>query len=145
MVELSESILIDCCLEDVFRFISNYKNDTKWRGSVIEMLQFPEYNTFAGTKTIETIKLFGQKQFVYAEVCEFENNKKVSFMTTESLIKVKGSREVSRENSYTKFTYSLSAELTGVYKLFAGLIKNHYRKRVLNDLIKIKSLLEENK
>lgn len=145
MVELSESILIDCCLEDVFRFISNYKNDTKWRGGVIEMLQFPEYNTFVGTKTIETIKLFGQKQFVYAEVCEFENNKKVSFGTTESLIKVKGSRELCRENSYTKFTYSLSAELTGVYKLFAGLIKKHYRKRVLNDLLKIKNLLEENK
>jgi len=145
MVELSQSILIECCLEDVFKFVSNYKNDVKWRGGVIEMLQFPDYNTSVGTTTIETIKLFGQKQFISAEIYEYENNKKVSFRTTESLFKVKGSREVSRENGYTKFTYSLSAELTGVYKLFAGLIKNNYSKRVLNDLKKVKSLLEENK
>ena len=145
MVELSESILIKCCLEDVFKFISNYKNDTKWRSGVIEMRQFPDYNTFVGTTTIETIKLFGQKQFISAEVYEYENNKKVSFRTTESLFKVKGSREVSKENNLTKFTYSFSAELTGVYKLFAGFIKSSYRKRVLNDLKNIKILLEENK
>lgn len=145
MIELSESILIDCCLEDVFKFVSNYTNDVKWRGGVIEMLQFPDYNTSIGTKTIETIKLFGQKQFISAEIYEYENNKKVSFRTTEGLFKVKGSREVSKENNYTKFTYSLSAELTGVYKLFAGLIKNNYSKRVLNDLKKLKNLLEENK
>lgn len=142
MVTITQSILIDCSLEDVFKFISNYKNDTRWRGGVIEMLQFPDYNTFVGTTTIETIKLFGQKHFISAEVYEYENNRKVSFRTTDGLFKVKGYREVKRENNKTNFTYSLSAELTGVYKLFSNPIKNSYEKRIIGDLNKLKQILE---
>jgi len=142
MITITETILVDCSLEDVFKFISNYKNDTKWRGGVIEMHQFPDYNTFVGTTTIETIKLFGQKYFISAEVYEYENNKKISFRTTDGLFKVTGCREVNRENGKTKFTYSLSAELTGVYKLFSNPIKNSYKKRIMRDLNKLKQILE---
>lgn len=145
MITITQSILIDCCLEDVFKFISNYKNDTKWRSGVIEMLQFPDYNTFVGTTTIETIKLFGQKHFISAEVYEYENNRKVAFRTTDGLFKVTGYREVNKENGKTKFTYSLSAELTGIYKLLSNTIKNIYNKRIIGDLNKLKEIIEEKK
>ena len=143
MVTIIKSILIDCPLEEVFAFVSKYKNDTKWRKGVVEMLQFPDYSTFVGTTTIETIKFLGQKQVISAEVCEYVKNKKVSFRTTDGLFQVTGSRDVSRENNKTKFTYALSADLKGIYKLFAGPIAHSFEKRISKDLVKLKQILEE--
>ncbi|MBU2494153.1 MAG: SRPBCC family protein [Bacteroidetes bacterium] len=145
MVTIIKSILIDCPLEEVFMFVSKYKNDTIWRKDVIEMLQFPDYSTFVGTTTIETIKIFGIKHFVSAEVYEYERNKKVSFRTTDAPFTVNGYRDVRREKDKTKFTYALNAELKGIYKMFAGFIVYHLRKRISNDLVRLKQILEEKK
>ena len=145
MITIINSVLIDCPLEEVFIYVSKYKNDAKWRKGVIEMLQFPDYNTFAGATTIETIKFFGQKYLISAEIYEYEKNRKVSFRTTDSLFNVSGSREVCRENNKTRFSYSLQIELEGFYKLFSKLIKQSFEKRVKQDLIKLKHILDENK
>ena len=144
MLTVAKSILIDCSLEEVFEFISNFKNDTQWRKGVIEMLQFPDYGVFVGATTIETIKLFGQRHFISAEIIEFEKNNKVSFKTTDGIFEVAGYRKVERENNKTKFTYSLSANLKGIYKMFSKIIKINYEKRIEKDLRKLKSILERN-
>lgn len=139
---ITKSIEIDYCLEEVFAFVSKYKNDVKWRKGVIEMRQFPDYSTFAGASTIETIKFLGLKYFISAEIFEYEKNRKVSFRTTDFIFKVSGYREVKSENRKTKFTYSLSIEMTGIYKVFLKLIKHIYEKRIAGDLYKLKQILE---
>jgi hypothetical protein len=56
---------------------------------------------------------------------------------------VEGFRKVEDEkNNTAKFTYSLSAELTGLYKLFTSSIIKMYDKRIEGDLIKLKTILE---
>jgi hypothetical protein len=143
MITIEKSIIISVSKEKVFSFISDFANDTKWRDGVLEMKQEPTHKTDVGTMTFETIKFMGRKLIVTAKVIEYIPNEKVSFKTVTAPMNVEGFRKVEDEkNNTAKFTYSLSAEFTGLYKLFTSSIIKMYDKRIEGDLIKLKTILE---
>ena len=145
MVTITKSIIIQLSKEKVFTFISDYSNDVKWRDGVLEMKQVPADRTNIGTETFETIKFMGRKITVKAMVIEYIPNEKVSFRTVSAPMATEGYRKVEDyENMAVKFTYSLSAELTGIYKLFSSSIIKMYSKRIEGDLITLKNILENN-
>ncbi len=146
MITLTKNVFINLPKEKVFSFVSDYRNDPKWRSGVLKMTQEPDEETKFGTKTFETIKFIGRKLIVKAEVSEFQLNKKVKFKTLSAPMKLEGFREVSDfEKEKTDFTYSLSAELTGIYKMFKSSIEKMYGKRIESDLLKLKKILEDHK
>ncbi|MEO8399469.1 MAG: SRPBCC family protein [Ignavibacteriaceae bacterium] len=141
MIALQKSILIDRAKEDVFSFVSNYKNDPKWRTGVIEMNQEP-LKTKIGTITNETVRFLGFKIIFPAEITEYYNNFKVSFRTTAGPFESFGFREVMPEEGWTNFTYSLSSNLKGIYKIFSLFLQRIYNRRMEKDLKKLKAILE---
>lgn len=143
MITIEKNIIISASKEKVFSFISDYTNDTQWRDGVLEMKQEPTQKTDVGTITFETIKFMGRKLIVKAKVVEYIPNEKVSFKTLTAPMNIEGFRKVEDDkNNTTKFTYSLSAELTGLYKLFTSSIIKMYDKRIEGDLINLKTILE---
>jgi hypothetical protein len=143
MITIEKNIIISVSKEKVFSFISDYTNDTQWRDGVLEMKQEPTHKTDVGTITFETIKFMGRKLIVKAKVAEYIPNEKVSFKTLTAPMNIEGFRKVGADkNNTTKFTYSLSAELTGLYKLFTSSIIKMYDKRIEGDLNKLKTILE---
>lgn len=143
MVEITESITIDASREKIFSFVSDYRNDVKWRQGVLGMRQVPDGKTAAGTETFETIKFMGRKMEVKAEVTELIPDSKVSFRTVAAPMNISGFRKVeSMQKDKTSFTYSLNAELTGFYKFFSSSIEKSYRKRIKGDLFQLKALME---
>lgn len=143
MMKIEKNIVISASKEKVFSFISDYTNDIQWREGVLEMKQEPTHKTDVGTVTFETIRFMGRKLIVKAKVIEYILNEKVSFKTVDAPMNIEGFRKVEDDkNSKTKFTYSLSAELTGLYKLFTSSIIKMYDKRIEGDLIRLKTILE---
>ncbi|MFZ1520473.1 MAG: SRPBCC family protein [Ignavibacteriaceae bacterium] len=143
VLTISKQIDISLPIGKVFDFISYYPNDIKWRDGVLEMKQLPQGKTEMGSETFETIKFMGRKLVVKAKVVEFDMNKRLSFKSVSAPIETWGFREVrDLGNGKTEMKYELSANLTGLYKLFSSSIEKMFSKRIENDLLKLKSILQ---
>ena len=145
MVSVTENILIDRPADEVFAFIGNYENDSKWRAGVFEMRHDPPGEAQVGIKTREVMRFMGRNTVNYAEVVEYEVGHKTAFRTTAGPISASGYRLIGREGKQTRFTYHAQSELSGLYKLLSPLIEWAFRRRVQTDLDRLKEILETNK
>ncbi|QQS35621.1 MAG: SRPBCC family protein [Ignavibacteriales bacterium] len=143
MATIKDEIMINAPANFVFGFISDYSNDVKWREGVIDMKCSTRDNIFIGTRTRETMKMLGRNFITVARVTEYSPYNRIAFRSVVSEVPVNGYRELKDVNGSTNFTYSLSLELRGVYKLFSPFIVSMYSKRVKRDLEKLKMILDE--
>jgi hypothetical protein len=144
MYTIIEEIMIFQKPDVVFRFISDYSNDIKWRNGVVEMKQSTNGFTEKGTVTREKIKLLGQKWSNVAKIIEYQENKKVSFRVIKGIEGVSGFRSVYEiSKNCTGFIYALKINPQGIFKFITPFIQNTFRKRVRKDLQKLKHILEQ--
>lgn len=143
MITITEQIAIDCSRPELFNFISNYENDTKWRSGVIEMRQSTKGFTKKGTVTRESIKIFGFNSKNLAQVTEFEDNTKLSFKVLKGFTGIFGHRLIREQNGSLVFEYSLSFDLQGAMLFLMKLSKASYRSRIRKDLKKLKKIIEK--
>lgn len=142
MATMIEEIVINAPQDFVFGFISDYSNDVKWREGVTGMKCSTKENIFVGTRTRETMKLWGRPYTTIARVTEYEPYNKIAFRSVTGKIPVHGYRLVEDAGGYSRFIYSLTIELTGLAVLLSPVLASMYKKRIKVDLQKLKSLLE---
>lgn len=143
MATIKDEIVINASREFVFGFVSDYSNDVKWREGVIGMKCSTKENIFLGTRTRETMKFLGRTFITVARVTEYSPFTKIAFRSTTGKIPVYGYRQIDGVEGYSKFTYSLTIELSGITALFNPLLTSIYKKRIQQDLIKLKSIIEK--
>ncbi len=142
MATIKDEIVINASREFVFGFVSDYTNDLKWREGVIGMKCSTKENIFLGTRTRETMKFLGSTFITVARVTEYSPFTKIAFRSVAGKFPVHGYRQIDGVEGYSKFTYSLTIELSGFAKIFNPLLKSIYKKRIQRDLVKLKSILE---
>jgi quercetin dioxygenase-like cupin family protein len=140
--EAQVSIWINRPPEDVFRFVANYNNDTRWRQGVARMTQSPLDKTEVGTVTHEEKDLLGQRFVVIAKITAFEPDRRLDWASVESAIPVKGYRLVEPEGSGARFTLVIKGKLQGIYRWLAPLMMYTLRKEIAQDVAKLKAILE---
>jgi hypothetical protein len=144
MYTIVEEIMIYRDPKTVFRYVSDFTNDVKWRSGVIKMKQSTCGFTETGTVTRETLKLLGHKWTNLAKITGCEENKKISFKVVKGIEGVSGYRSVYEiANNCTGFIYSLSISPKGIFKIITPLIIKSFRKRIRKDLRRLKQLLEQ--
>ncbi len=111
MVTVTDSILIQEPIDDVFAFACDYRNDPVWRSGVKEMRVSPGGKTRVGSRTYEVMNFLGRRLHTSAEVISYMPENKVAFRSLDGPMKLTGSRSVSRRPEGTQFTYYLEADL----------------------------------
>lgn len=144
MVVITEQINIKRDKVSVFAFISNYENDTAWRSGVLEMRQSTKGFTHAGTITKEKIKIFGFKSVNTGKVTNYHENTKVDFEVIKGVKGISGYRWVKPANNSSILEYSLTFDVRGFFAPLIKLLHRSYRKRVRQDLLRVKDILERN-
>lgn len=140
-MQIQESIIIDASIEEVFAFTSNYEHDVRWRTGVVSMEQHPTGQAQVGTKTREVMRFMGQEMITTGEVTEHEINNFIVFQSIDGPYPVTGFRHVKATPEGTRFTYSLSVELNGMFKLLAPVLIPRFRKQVQEDLKRLQDIL----
>ena len=141
-LRVTESVVIERPVAEVFTFAGAYKNDPRWRAGVLEMRQDPPDSPGVGTMTREVMRVFGRRQVTVAKVVEYEPDARTAFESVESSMPVRGYRAFEAVDGGTRFTYELSAELSPLYSLLATILGPILRRQVAGDLQKLKALLE---
>lgn len=138
---IENSIIIERPVSDVFSFISQYENDTRWRHGVSLMTQ----NTPAtqlGTETEEVLDFMGSRYNTRGKITEYVPNSKSAFQSIEATLPVTGWRLVEAADGGTRFTMHLEADLHGAMALFAPLLRAAFSRQMRGDLQTLKHILE---
>ena len=143
MAKIQESVMIDRPVEEVWKFLDDISNLTKWNPQVLEPRQ-----TSAGPVGVGATAEFGAKMrnsttTISMRITEYEPNRRFSFEHTSGPLK--GTTESdSWENidGKTKFTRTGDLKFRGFYKLVGPFVTPGWRKDVVSSLDNVKHILE---
>ena len=148
MISITESIGIDKPHTTVFAYACDYRNDPVWRSGVMDMRLEPVGPSRLGSKTHETLRFLFRSMVTEGEVTEFGADRRIAFRSTSGPMTVSGYREVvARDDGGsfddgTTFTFHLEGTPTGPDALFAPIVERLFRRRVREDLRRLKLVLE---
>ena len=141
MASAEGSITINRPIQDVFAFVSNKENDSRWSPSIVEVQRVSGDGT-VGTKYRQVIKVPGRGQVpTEVEVTSYDPGKRYAFHGTDGPVKPEGSFDFADEGGATRVTFKLEAELAGIKKLMAPMVAKSMRNEV-QSLDRLKQLLE---
>jgi uncharacterized protein YndB with AHSA1/START domain len=142
MATITSTIIIDRPVEDVFAFIADYANDARWRAGV-QMESTPPGPARVGTTTREVVRFMGNDTITLAEVIACAPDRRIDFRSTDGPYPVVGFRAVAPVEGGTEFTYTLTIELSGLYKAMSAVVVPIFRQQIAGDLRRLKELLEQ--
>src|SRR5438067_87673 len=141
MASAEGSITINRPIQDVFAFVSNKENDSRWSPSIVEVQRVSGDGT-VGTKYRQVIKGPGRRPIpADVEVTGYEPGKRLAFRATAGPVRPEGGFDLVEERGATRVTFKLEAELAGMKKLMAPMVAKSMRNEV-QSLDRLKQLLE---
>ena len=139
MIEFKHSISIKRPLNEVFAFLSDFENISKWNYYVLEARKVSEGAAGVGT-TYHQVRQTDEQLF---QITEFESNLKVAVKTLpESSLQFERRFTLQAEGSTTHIIDEWEELVTGKSALIEKLAAGRVKSAVAENLGKLKELLE---
>lgn len=143
MIEFSKSFHIERPQQEVFDFMADPANDTKWRDSAVSAEWESEGPIQVGSKVKTVDKLMGREIESTAEVTAYDPPHKFGQKTIGGPMPFEFTVTLEPENSGTRLTMAGQAEVGGFFKLAEGLVGKQLEKQIETDFKGLKKLLEQ--
>lgn len=141
MIVKEASIYIDRPVEQIFAFIIDSQNLSKWQSNLIKSEKISEGNWRVGTKFREVRRMGRSESEVQGEITALEPNKRFETKTsTQPLVTV--SYSYKAENGGTRVGYKITMVTWGFMRLMEPMIADSIKSDTNADLEKLKSILE---
>lgn len=144
MPRIEESIVIDRSPEDVFAFVTDAANDTKWQSDVVESEWLDDEETGPGRRMRGVNRFLGKKLEFVGEITTWDPPKQAAFKTVEGPFNYEGEYRVEPQDGGCRVTLTGEAEsLGGVFgKLSDPIVAKMYGRQVRADLGNLKDIME---
>ena len=141
MVKIECEVEINRPIEEVFAFLADHENDTKWRSGLVEWKRTSE-GTGVGSTSTAVLQFMGHRVEISMEVTEYVENIRIGFKTTSGPMPMEGLYSLEPAEGGTKLALAVQGEASGLFKLaeplFAGIVKS----QIETDFKTLKDLLE---
>jgi pimeloyl-ACP methyl ester carboxylesterase len=134
------AITIPAPPELVWSIVSDYAHDSEWREGVFVRPE-PLGPSRDGTRTFESLRLFGDVHRVVARVDDVVAGSSLRFRGEDGL--VEGRRCVTPVDGGTRFDIDVDVRLRGPVSLFAPLLSAHFDRRVKRDLVRLAAVVND--
>lgn len=145
MLKVEHSIVINKPVEQVWNFLTEFRNTPKWDIGVLETKQISEGPAGLGT-TFQNIGPFlGRNSVREYKVTEYEPNKKVAvkLITQEKFIReAEVSYTFNPAKNGTILTFTGRIEFSGFFKLIQPILLKRAKRDGQGDLDNLKRLIE---
>jgi uncharacterized protein YndB with AHSA1/START domain len=142
MVKVEYSIVINRPVAEVFTYVTDPANNTKWQECLVESRQASSGPMGLGAQVVDVRKFPGRDMDSKLEVTAFEPNKKFSEKVNSGPLKFEITNIFEASGSGTKFTVSLQGEPGGFFKLAEGMVEKQLRSQSEGDAGRLKKVLE---
>jgi len=142
MPTLAQSVTVNRPVQEVWEFISNFENTSRWSRGVLEARQTSDGPLGTGSTLQTVVKVFGRRRTAHYLVTEYEPNHAFAFEVTSGPMTSRARYSVKPAGAGTRLTASGEAEATGLYKLLAPILIRVLKRHSEDDLANVKRLLE---
>jgi uncharacterized membrane protein len=142
MIKVETSIIIHCPIEEVFAYVSDFRNTAQWQSGVVDVRQTSEGPVGKGTQLIFVRTFLGRKLEGASEVVEHEPPTKNTLQSTSGPLPFTVSRIFEPTPEGTKMTIVFEMQPGGVFALAEPLIARSLKRSVEADFGNLKDLLE---
>jgi len=142
MISINLNVLILRPVRDVFDFITNPANNSKWQYGSLESAQISDGGIRVGTVFSSFGHFMGRRIQSDFEVTEFETNKRYDFETISGPIQLQTSYNFEAVDCSTVVVVSSLINPGGFFKLMDPIVARVARKQFKENLTMLKELLE---
>jgi uncharacterized membrane protein len=140
MAEAKREITINRPREEVFSFLANVENDMAWRPGILDIAH--SSGSGEGARYHQGVKgPFGRRVSADIEITEYRPPELIAFRTLSGPVRPTGRYELADTDGGTRVRFVLEAELKGLQKLMAPMVKKSMGNQV-SALQKLKQALE---
>jgi hypothetical protein len=129
-------------MDEVFAFLSNMENNTKWRASQIDVTKTSPGPIGVGTTYRMVNRVFGRRLETEAEVVEYEPPRKYTSRDKSGTLPLKAQRIFEPAATGTRVTLILDAQPRGLLRLVEPIFGSLGTRRLKNDLARARDLIE---
>jgi carbon monoxide dehydrogenase subunit G len=142
MSTMTQSVTINRPVAEVWDFIGNFENTTRWSRGVLEARQTSDGLLGAGSTLQTVVKAFGRRRTADYLVTEYEPNHAFAFEVTSGPMTSRARYSVEPAGAGTRLTASGEVAATGLYRLLAPIIVRTVKRHSEADLTNVKRILE---
>ena len=142
MINLKLGTLIDRPINDVFTFVSNPNNMSKWNSAVVSIQQVTPGAVGVGTKFKTVGEAMGRRLEGEMQVQAFEPDHKCGFQLQAGPMRMNLAMSFKTVGTGTKLNLNVEGNPAGVFKLAEGLMTGQVKSLMEGNLTKLKSVLE---
>jgi carbon monoxide dehydrogenase subunit G len=142
MINLELGTLIDKPIKDVFTFVSNPNNMSKWNSAVVSIQQVTPGAMDVGTKFKTVGEAMGRRLEGEMQVQAFEPDNKCGFQLQAGPMQMNLTMSFKTVGTGTKLNLHVEGNPAGVFKLAEGLMTGQVKSLMEGNLAKLKSVLE---
>ena len=142
MLTFERSIFINRPPQEVFDFMSNPANDTKWRDSAVSSEWTSEGPPGVGSTLRSVDKLLGRKMESTSEITAWDPPNRYGQKSVGGPVPFEMTVMLETKEQGTQLTMSGNAEAGGFFKIAEGLLGRQLEKQFDTDLNGLKRVLE---
>ena len=142
MTTITQSVIVDRPVAEVWDFISNFENTTRWSRGVLEARQTSDGPLGVGSTLQTVVKAFGRRRTADYLVTEYEPGHAFGFQVTSGPMATRARYSVEPAGAGTRLTASGEVAATGLNKLLAPVLVGIVKRHSADDLANLKRILE---
>jgi len=143
MINLDFGTLIDRPVKDVFVFVANPNNMSKWNSVVLSLEQVTPGEVGVGTKFKSTGELMGRRIEGEMQITAYEPDTKCGFQVNAGPMQVNMMLTFKTVGTGTKISLNAQGNPAGFFKIAEGMLAGRVKGMMEENLARLKSVLEK--
>jgi uncharacterized protein YndB with AHSA1/START domain len=140
--KVTAEVIINRPIEEVFTFIKDMNNNTKWQTGVIESRVTSEGSVDVGSTYRYVTQMLGRKIQTEGEVITCDPNKGFFYKSTKAPFQITGGYTFEKTNGGTKVTQRIVADIEGFFRLAQSFVVSKTKRNLESNLHTLKDLME---
>jgi len=142
MINLDFNTLIDRPMKDVFTFVADPNNMSKWNSAVVSIQQVTSGAVAVGTKFKTVGEVMGRRLEGEMQVQAYEPDTQCGFQLNAGPMQMNMTLTLKTVGTGTKLNLHVEGNPAGVFKLAEGVMTGQVKSLMEGNLAKLKTVLE---
>lgn len=143
MINLDLSALVDRPMKDVFAFVGDPNNMSKWNSAVVSLQQITPGDVGVGTKFKSAGELMGRRIEGEMQLTAYEPDTKCGFQVNAGPMQVNITLSLKTIGTGTKISLNAQGNPAGFFKIAEGLLAGRVKTMMEENLARLKAQLEK--
>lgn len=142
MINIDLGTLIDKPIKDVFAFVADPNNMSKWNSAVVSLEQITPGEVGVGTKFKSVGEMMGRRIEGEMQVTAYEPDTKCGYQVNAGPMQVNLTLTFKTVGTGTKISLNAQGNPAGFFKLAEGMMTGRVKSMMEENLARLKSVLE---